>query len=269
MYCVNRVIVTLSAMMMIASPARAGQRQPTGPWHVQFDGVQCVAVREYGTTSKPLTFALKPSPSGGVMRIVVVRKGVGELAQFGETLRFDDDSIITNALFSADQTDKLRMITTDVPMAQFRSHLGARIIAVEGAAVTAAFAVSDLERVVGGLDNCLMQLRERWNIGDQYSSHLATEAAPAGGSLSGILSANDYPRTALYRDQQGTVTMTLLIDVDGTVPDCGVDETSGVPFLDMTSCYFITRRARFKPALDRNGRPVRSNFKQSVVWRIR
>lgn len=268
MYCVSRVRFALAALMMIASPARADPRQATGPWHVQFDGVQCVAFREYGTASKPLTFALKPSPSGKAMRIVVIRKGVGELAQFGETLRFDGESVITNALYSADETDKLRMITTDVPMAQFRSHLGARTIELEGAAVTASFAVDDLQSVVGGLDNCLVQLRKRWNIGDEYSSRLATEAAPAAGSLRGVLTPDDYPRTAVYREQQGTVTITLLIDVDGRVPDCGVDETSGVPFLDMTSCYFITRRARFKPALDRDGQPVRSSFKQSVSWRI-
>jgi TonB family protein len=269
MKCVARATIALTALSISVTSATAEPRQPTGPWHVQFDGVQCVALREYGSASKPLTFALKPSPSAGVMRIVVVRRGVGDLAQFGETLRFDGQSITTNALFSGDETGKLRLTTTDVPMTEFRSHLGTHVIGIEGTALTATFAVSDLESAVGGLDKCLEQLRERWNIGDQYSTRLATEAAPAGGSLKGILTPSDYPRTALYRDQQGTVTMILLIDVDGKVPDCGVDHTSGVPFLDVTSCYFITHRARFTPAIGRDGKPVRSSVKQTVTWRIK
>jgi TonB family protein len=268
MNCLGRAAVAFMLLGTLGEPAQAEPREPTGPWHVQFDGVQCVALREYGSASEPLTFALKPSPSGGVMRIVVVRKGVGSLNQFGETLRFDNEKVITNALLSSDESGKLRLITTDVPMAQFKSHLGSRAIGLEGASLTATFAITDLQSVVGGLDHCMAQLRDRWSIGDEFASRVVTAALPAKGSLQGVITPNDYPRPALSREQEGTVGLTLLVDVDGRVPDCGVDETSGVPFLDLSSCYFITHRAQFRPAIGRNGQPVRSTYPVKITWRI-
>jgi hypothetical protein len=246
-------------------PAAAEPHQPAGPWHVQFDGVQCVGLREYGTQSDPLTLALKPSPSGGVMRIILVRSGIAELSQFGETIRFDADKIDTNALYFEDESNTRRMVGINLPMPQFKAHLQTHVLGLEGAPFTGTFAVTDLENVVGGLDNCLVQLRDRWNIGDQYASRIATEAK---GSLQGLLKASDYPRTALNREQEGRVAMTMLVDVDGTVPDCGVDETSGSPFLDVASCYYITHRAHLTPAVGRDGKPIRSSIWTRITWRI-
>ena len=266
MTSVGRGAAAWVVLATIAAPSQAAPRQPTGPWHVQFDGVQCVAVRDYGTDAKPVTLALKPSPSGGLMRVIVISKGFADFGQWGETIRFDDDKIDTNALYYEDETKTRRLVALNVPMAQFKAHLQTRTIGLEGAPFTGAFTVPDLQGVVGGLDNCLMQLRDRWNVGDQHASRIAREPS---GSLAGLIKGSDYPRTALSRDQQGTVGLTMLVDVDGTIPDCGVDETSGAPFLDAASCYFITHRAHIAPALGRDGKPIRSAFTQRITWQIK
>jgi outer membrane biosynthesis protein TonB len=62
--------------------------------------------------------------------------------------------------------------------------------------------------------------------------------------------------------------MTFLIDEQGRIADCTVDQTSGVAVLDTMSCYVISRRARFTPALGADGKPVRSAHETRVRWRI-
>ena len=261
MNSVGRVMPALMMLAVSSTSAVAETHQPTGPWHVQFDGVQCVGLREYGTEAEPVTLALKPSPSGGVMRIILITKGSVVFLQFQEKLRFDRRKIETNALLYSDETKTRRLLSINVPMAQFRANLQAHSIDMNGR----TFAISDMEKVVGGLDSCLLQLRDRWNIGDQYASRVSTQAE---GSLQGLLQPTDYPKDALVNHQQGKVGLTMLVDVDGRIPDCGVDETSGSPFLDVASCYYITRRAHFRPALGRDGKPIRSSVTQAIVWRI-
>ena len=148
MTSVGRGAAAWVVLATIAAPSQAAPRQPTGPWHVQFDGVQCVAVRDYGTDAKPVTLALKPSPSGGVMRVIVSSKGFADFGQWGETIRFDDDKIDTNALYYEDETKTRRLVAINVPMAQFKAHLQTRTIGLEGAPFTGAFTVPDLQGVV-------------------------------------------------------------------------------------------------------------------------
>jgi TonB family protein len=253
----------LAIVLAQTSPATAASKPPTGLWHVQFDGAQCVGLREYGSQSKPLTLVLKPSPSGAMMRVIVIRPGFTEIKQFGETIRFDHDTINTNALYFEDDANKLRMVASNVPMERFNANVQSQSIGIGGAAFTGSFAVPDLPSVVGGLDQCLGKLRDQWNIAD--TSRIAAQPS---GSLNGVLTNSDYPLTTMYKGQQGTVALTLLVDVDGRIRDCGVDETSGVAFLDAASCYHIIHRARLTPALGRDGKPVRSAYTARITWKI-
>jgi len=49
--------------------------------------------------------------------------------------------------------------------------------------------------------------------------------------------------------------------------DCTVTSSSGSPDLDAATCTNVTRRARFKPALE-NGQPVQSTYSNRIRWVI-
>ena len=98
MRVMRRAVAVLGGLCLSWTPAGAEPRQPTGPWHVDYDTAQCVAMRNYGTEAKPLKFVLKPSPNGSVMRILVIRKGSAEVEQAPATLRFGAKQLKTNLL---------------------------------------------------------------------------------------------------------------------------------------------------------------------------
>jgi TonB family protein len=242
--------------------------QPTGPWRVNYDFAQCVAHREYGTSDKPVELVLKPSPRGTVMRILVFRKGgSAELEQLPATLSLGDHREYSNLLHYRDEKTGFGIAAMNVPMQLMKANLNAPYIRIESSGPDASFALSQLPGVLAELDKCVADLQEFWNIGAAYKSRIATPAAPKR-PLHDLFTPNDYPTVAIHNHEDGVVGLTFLVDEHGAVSDCTVDETSGIPVLDTMSCYVISDRARFTPALGADGKPIRSAYSQRIVWRI-
>jgi TonB family protein len=94
------------------------------------------------------------------------------------------------------------------------------------------------------------------------------KSAPLRGSLSGIVTADDYPPDALDLNQEGSVGVLVRVDANGAVSDCVITASSGSAALDAQTCRLIWLRAKFTPARDRSGAPVASTYQQRINWRI-
>ena len=79
---------------------------------------------------------------------------------------------------------------------------------------------------------------------------------------------NDYPSRALQQEREGTTGFRVTYGADGKVIDCQVTSSSGHADLDAAACSNIKRRARFDPALDREGNPSGGSYSNRVTWRI-
>jgi TonB family protein len=80
------------------------------------------------------------------------------------------------------------------------------------------------------------------------------------------LSGNDYPLNAVMNGHSGLVQFRLDVDAEGKVLGCFIlSRTSPDDFAD-TTCRAMIRRARLQPALDAQGKPIRSYFVGKVVW---
>jgi protein TonB len=79
---------------------------------------------------------------------------------------------------------------------------------------------------------------------------------------------NDYPTESLKAGEQGTVEFQVDVGVDGRASNCVVLTSSGFPRLDKATCDVVIRRARFKPATDRDGGPAKRVFKSKMNWVI-
>jgi len=78
----------------------------------------------------------------------------------------------------------------------------------------------------------------------------------------------DYPSRAMREEREGTTGFRVTIGSDGRVTGCTVTSSSGHSDLDAETCKLISRRARFKPALDRDGNPTTDSYSNRITWRI-
>lgn len=80
------------------------------------------------------------------------------------------------------------------------------------------------------------------------------------------VTTNDYPSRSLQRDEEGTSRIRLTVGTNGKVTNCTASGATAA--LDAAACKFAKRRARFRPALDRDGNPTTGSYSTSVRWQI-
>ena len=234
---------TLHAALLIAvglgsiAAAPAKPRKPTARWVVNYDDAQCVASRNYGSEEKPLFLAFKPSPTGNVMRIMMIRNGpAADAEQRPAIVRFDDKKAISaNALAYGDRDTKRFIASLNLPMQRLIEHRTAAAIAFKGGSFDERLAVGGYSGVMAAFDDCLANLRNVWNVGEHSSSRLKEPARPKQ-PLRDLFRSSAYPKQAIHEHDTGSVGIALLVDETGKVRDCMVEETSGFATLDTMSC---------------------------------
>lgn len=94
-----------------------------------------------------------------------------------------------------------------------------------------------------------------------------TTAAEPRGNPGTWATTNDYPSRALREERSGTTGFRVTVDTNGRVIDCQVTSSSGHADLDQATCQNVTRRARFRPAME-DGQPVQGTYSNRVRWVI-
>ena len=94
------------------------------------------------------------------------------------------------------------------------------------------------------------------------------KSASARGNPAEWITTNDYPSRALREGLEGVTGISWDINEQGRVENCRVTSSSGHPELDEAACRALTRRGRYKPALDQNGNPIRTSDSRRVRWQI-
>lgn len=82
------------------------------------------------------------------------------------------------------------------------------------------------------------------------------------------VTTDDYPSSAIREEAEGTTGTRLSVGADGRVTGCEVTSSSGNAALDQAACRNLQRRARFEPALDRDGNPTASTYTKRVRWQL-
>lgn len=95
----------------------------------------------------------------------------------------------------------------------------------------------------------------------------ARGARPRGNAQSWV-TTDDYPSSAQREGAEGSTGTRMTIGPDGRVQSCEVTSSSGNSALDQAACRNLTRRARYDPALDRDGNPTTSTATRNVRWQL-
>jgi len=243
--------------------------QPLSSWNLDYGETQCLASRKYDDPANPVTLAIRQSPNGETYELLVGRKRRATEPVLEEEGIVDFGRGPINAWVLFYQTpDKamdvhlFRISAAD--MAQARSATSVTMHIADASDV--GFQLALMPQLLDGLQTCTADLKRYWNMDGEKDGTLSKGAR---GDLRNIFSSDDYPREAMKRLQQGQGQYLLLVDESGKVAGCQVLLATGVPILDAQACSVIERRARFAPALDKSGDPVRSTvITPPIRWRF-
>lgn len=261
--------LALSAVPALAQPPAANPLlQPVKRWVVDFSETHCTAARIYGSEEEPVLLGFRPSVTEDVVRLTVVRAGRNTAVRRSPVVvRFLDAEISTTGLrFPADDsTREVTWIHLGDPAIE-RLQLADELTIELGDQTRLRFALEELPAVVDLLRTCNRDLRGHWNVAGESRIEIDRAATPINPS--NWLTDRDYPASAQNEGASGNVRFMLMVDETGAAKDCSVEGSSGHAFLDATACVRLLERARFRPARDAAGNPVRSVYRSRIVWRL-
>jgi TonB family protein len=258
--------VFASAQSMAVAASAPPQLRSSKPWVLDYDETQCLAGREYGPKDDPITFVIRPAPNAQTYEFLIGRHRGGP--RYDEELEGSVDFgsgpikawLLVYGTKAKQKVQQFRISALD--MEQARSATSVTFIATGGEDVS--LALTDMPALLKGLKDCTADLQQYWNMDFKT---MGKAAAPSKGHLRGLFTTNDFPAEAQTRGQEGTAQFLLLIDEKGKVAACHVQKTSGVPVFDAMGCDVIVERAKFTPALDAQGHPVRSTVvTPPITW---
>lgn len=93
-----------------------------------------------------------------------------------------------------------------------------------------------------------------------------SKPARPSNSPGGWANSGDYPDSEIRAKKEGTTGFRVTVGPNGKVTDCQVTSSSGSSRLDSIACTKIKARARFTPAVDRDGNPTSGSYSNSIRW---
>lgn len=117
------------------------------------------------------------------------------------------------------------------------------------------------------LDTCIDNLMTVWGIDVERHRTLTRSVRPANNPGQWVVAA-DYPLNMLSAGQPAIIEFRLSVGADGKATACHIQSTTRPKEFDDAVCKSVMRRAQFVPALDREGKPLASFYRNRVRFEI-
>ena len=295
-----KAIATVS-IIAAASPAAAQSSKdplvlkPSSAWHVDYADDRCRLARQFGEGDEQvyaffdrygpseyfrLTVAGKPvktsvekadaavqfGPSEAQQEILFFNGNLGKrpallfagnvrvapatASEFAAATKRDDDDRIDFAPISEARQKAIRYLSIGKPLR--------RAVTLETGSMRAPFAA---------LDKCIDNLMTNWGIDTEKHKTLTRKLKPQQSPGKWVVSS-DYPLDMLASGQPAIVEFRLSVGVDGIPTACYIQSTTRPKEFDDAVCKSVMRRARFDPALDADGKPLVSYYRNTVRFQL-
>lgn len=136
-----------------------------------------------------------------------------------------------------------------------------------GAQAPIRFALGPMHQTMNAMRACTDQLLTHWGIDAAAHKTLIRRAVPAANPGTWV-SNNDYPTDLVARGVQGLIQFRLSIDETGKVSQCVIQQSTRPAEFDKKVCQIMMKRARFDPALDAGGKPIKSYWRSAFRFQI-
>lgn len=117
------------------------------------------------------------------------------------------------------------------------------------------------------LNTCSEDLLLHWGLDVDRHKTMSRKPVPLR-SPGKWITARDYPDSAMSKGEQALVYFRLMIGADGAPESCHIQQSGYSQAFDKAVCGNLMKNARFEPALDADGNPMKSYFRTSVRFAL-
>ena len=256
---------TIAICSLLALPtAAAAQLSPTGPWVVSHEGGVCLLQRSYGTPAQPFAVGFRQVPTIEGVRMFVVDSGSGPVRARTVRIGTGSGQVVKSELVSYLTGDGgKRASETAASRALVASAAATGTLTVDaGSELRHTISVPGMTSALAELDACVAEKLAEWGVAREQQ--LATSRFPQPDKDALPDPRRDYIETLSVSGVLDNLAY-VRVDAAGRASGCKLLLSSGNRDVDQASCDVLLA-ARFKPAVDRAGRPLASVYAHSFRW---
>ncbi len=195
----------------------------------------------------------------------------GNLGEIEPALIFGSISPVHGALEADDDPD-----TDDIRMLEDNYHPAGTSLKDNGAAIqwivvsdkndTVRLVTGDMAKPFAALTQCTDNLIRSWDVDPEVAASVVTPPRFLNVMDVAPKIQRNYPKKAMYRGQSANIQLRLIIDESGAIEDCTrIDVTEAENFTNI-ACEVFLEDAKFEPARDAEGNPVRTYSMQRIRY---
>lgn len=283
--------LALSIVLQASPPAHAAPAavllNPVTPWNLDATPSGCALRRGFGSADRPLILEFRrfaPDPDFHIkvegdeiksledMPTVSVRYGAAAPErlswQFGTTARGEGNAsaptLFGRSRFLPGTPGPAAPPASDSATAATEEAIRDVTFLWRGRALT--LATGSLGRPFALMRRCTNDLVASWGLDPEVQGSLSRPVVPEGQREWARHIQRDYPTHLARKGYQARVNARMLVDAQGQPTDCKVMVSYNDPDFDKLACQKLLRYARFRPALDRNGKPVASFYATTIAF---
>ena len=255
---------------------------PSEPWRVHYADDSCLMMRAFGQDKDKVSARFEQTAPGHRFSLTLVGKSldagepfiraattflpVGKRAAHervgsGTTADSKLPLLIFESVFLLGPVEK----ASDVDSYDWTQAGAVEDLLVEYRGKSLLLKFGRMEKVLAAMDACTDELLTHWGLDAAAQRTLRQPVKPLTNPGNWLRSA-DFPSAALAKGSSAIVQFRLTVDATGKVIGCAIPSATLGPEFAKATCSGISRRARFDPALDKDGKPVASYYVSTVKW---
>lgn len=292
----KRALLTILCASSVALPSIAHSKDhrlsPSSQWIMNYADDSCQLTRSFGTGEERVVIQILRYEPGDPFDLVFVGDLIGDRRgpqdvwlQFGTAgsprymVAMPGKSGGISSIFLSGRLDNRDLSGVDwdtasrLSIAEYQRQFGVppavetavNTVTLRIASRTIVLELGSMEKPMASLRGCTSQLVRAWGLDPDEQARLTFQPKPATGKET-WLTHEDYPKEFDQKGEQAIIRYRLMVDAAGNPTDCAIQASiARVNFAQFT-CNALKKRAKFRPALDANGKAVPSYEVGKVFW---
>ena len=279
------VLIAFALLPQAAQSAKT-VLEPLNKWTLDYGDDSCRLARAFGKSDDNVVLVLDQFMPDGQLAISLIGKRLGRFAtnrislstQFGPGLSAGafGDAITGNvgpektAILMIGSRDLLNRpsvkgASDEVYPTTKEQEAAVTELRIAGRFVRLTLHTGSMGVPLASLRTCISDLVKTWGLDPAQQEALSRRPVPTVRPDK-WLTAADYPNEPLVTGASAVVRFRIMMGADGLPTKCAIQQATHSPEFTKLTCNLLMRRARFFPALDREGKPVASFYTNSVRW---